>query len=402
MYIEKIFKLNKQFYEYKIDKILLKENFFITKFKIKKKLILIINSTPLTRNNCIENFYFKQNKLFFKNYPILSDLCFFEIQLLNEKNLISSSQIKILFINSSNIQPKFSSKIYYFYTNNIRVFAKCSNTIRYKLQTNSYGLFINQTNGIISFNYDLDRMKKFYQIQLLVYAIDEKTYLNDTALIYIIFNKQKQFDIPIEISLCPNTPISISDRTLSGTIIQNIDYNNNNSNHYYILSGNKYNLFSINNLGQLYLISSMLNRTSEEYFELVIMISSSSSSSISYCRTNISIIRSPNWSYFNCPIIPIEWMIEEESPIGTKIGNIKEILLMINNNSELIEQIKMKLNNNNNNNNDDVKVFHFNSSTGIFISKYRLDYEQKHFYSFSIILEPNELHCTLSIIIKLI
>ncbi|CAF0982632.1 unnamed protein product, partial [Rotaria sordida] len=318
MYIEKIFKLNKQFYEYKIDKILLKENFFITKFKIKKKLILIINSTPLTRNNCIENFYFKQNKLFFKNYPILSDLCFFEIQLLNEKNLISSSQIKILFINSSNIQPKFSSKIYYFYTNNIRVFAKCSNTIRYKLQTNSYGLFINQTNGIISFNYDLDRMKKFYQIQLLVYAIDEKTYLNDTALIYIIFNKQKQFDIPIEISLCPNTPISISDRTLSGTVIQNIDYNNNNSNHYYILSGNKYNLFSINNLGQLYLISSMLNRTSEEYFELVIMISSSSSSSISYCRTNISIIRSPNWSYFNCPIIPIEWMIEEESPIGTK------------------------------------------------------------------------------------
>ncbi|CAF4189894.1 unnamed protein product, partial [Rotaria sordida] len=187
----------------------------------------------------------------------------------------------------------------------------------------------------------------------------------------------------------------------NGAIIQNIDYNNNNSNHYYILSGNKYSLFSINNLGQLYLISSMLNRTSEEYFELVIMISSSSSSSISYCRTNISIIRSPNWSYFNCPIMPIEWMIEEESPIGTKIGNIKEILLMINNNSELIEQIKMKLNNNNNNNND-VKAFHFNSSTGIFISKYRLDYEQKHFYSFSIILEPNELHCTLSIIIKLI
>ncbi|CAF4759917.1 unnamed protein product, partial [Rotaria sp. Silwood2] len=178
------------------------------------------------------------------------------------------------------------------------------------------------------------------------------------------------------------------------TIIQNIDQKNNNSNHYYILSGDKYGLFSINDLGQVYLYSSMLNRTSEEYFELVILISSLS---ISYCRTNISIIRSPNWSYFICPVIPIEWMIEEESPIGTKIGNIKETLLIINNNSQLIEQIKMILINNN-----DAQAFHFNSSTGIFMSKYRLDYEKKHLYSLSIILEPNELHCSLVILIKLI
>ncbi|CAF5140793.1 unnamed protein product, partial [Rotaria sp. Silwood1] len=138
----------------------------------------------------------------------------------------------------------------------------------------------------------------------------------------------------------------------------------------------------------------MLNRTSEEYFDLVILISSLS---ISYCHTNISIIRSPNWSYFICPVMPIEWMIEEESPIGTKIGNIKEILFMINNNSQLIEKIQMKLNNN-----IDTQTFHLNSSTGILISKFRLDYEQKHIYSFSIILEPNEIHCSLIILIKLI
>ncbi|CAF1569954.1 unnamed protein product [Rotaria sordida] len=100
--------------------------------------------------------------------------------------------------------------------------------------------------------------------------------------------------------------------------------------NYYILSGDKYGLFAINNLGQLYLTSPMLNKTSEEYFELTILISSLSSS-IFYCRTNITIIRTPNWSYFICPAIPIEWMIEEESPIGTIIGTVKEILLLINN-----------------------------------------------------------------------
>ncbi|CAF4364324.1 unnamed protein product, partial [Rotaria magnacalcarata] len=70
----------------------------------------------------------------------------------------------------------------------------------------------------------------------------------------------------------------------------------------------------------------MLNKTSEEFFELTILISSSSSS-LSYCRTNISIVRTPKWSYFICPAGPIEWTVEEESPIGTIIGTVKEILL---------------------------------------------------------------------------
>jgi hypothetical protein len=89
---------------------------------------------------------------------------------------------------------------------------------------------------------------------------------------------------------------------LSGTVIQDISHDNNNiSNTYYILSGDKYGLFAINNLGQLYLTSSILNQTSEEYFELMILISSSLS--LSYCRTNISIIRTPKWSYFICPAV---------------------------------------------------------------------------------------------------
>lgn len=37
-------------------------------------------------------------------------------------------------------------------------------------------------------------------------------------------------------------------------------------------------------------------------------------------------------------------MIEEESPIGTIIGTAKEILSSINNSSELIDKIHMKLN----------------------------------------------------------
>lgn len=95
--------------------------------------------------------------------------------------------------------------------------------------------------------------------------------------------------------------------------------------------------------------------------------------------------------------MPIEWTIEEESPIGTTIGNIIETLLLLNNNSQLIERIKMKLSNE-----PDAQYFHFNTSTGALTSKLRLDYERKTFYSLLIQLEPNQLHCSFSILIKLI
>jgi hypothetical protein len=90
-------------------------------------------------------------------------------------------------------------------------------------------------------------------------------------------------------------------------------------------------------------------------------------------------------------------MIEEESPIGTPIGNIKDILSMINNNSQLMNRIEMKFTNNN-----DTQVFHLNSSTGLIRSNSRLDYEEKSFYSFSILFEPIELNCSLFIRIQLI
>jgi len=96
--------------------------------------------------------------------------------------------------------------------------------------------------------------------------------------------------------------------------------------------------------------------------------------------------------------MPIQWMIEEESPIGTIIGTVKETLLLINNFSELIDKISLKLNNQN----IDAQSFLLNSQTGTITSNSRLDYEQKTFYSFSIILQPLELNCSISILIKLI
>jgi hypothetical protein len=209
-------KLTKKFYEFHLEIPRLKENYFIAKFPIENSL-LKIRSTPLTTNNCSENFYLKQNNLYFNNYPILSNLCFFELQLTNEKR-ISTSQVKILLI-QTDFKPKFSSNIYYFYTTkNIRVFAKSSNTIRYKLQTNSYGLILNSTTGILLFKYASNRIENIDRIQLLVYAIDEKTFLNDTALINIIFKNRKPMKIPTEISPCSDTSISISDQNLPGKI----------------------------------------------------------------------------------------------------------------------------------------------------------------------------------------
>lgn len=95
--------------------------------------------------------------------------------------------------------------------------------------------------------------------------------------------------------------------------------------------------------------------------------------------------------------MPIEWIIEEESPVGTRIGNVKDILLMINNNSQLIDRIQMKFDTSN-----DTQSFHLNSSTGLILSNSRLDYEEKMFYSFSILFEPIELNCSLFIRIQLI
>ena len=86
----------------------------------------------------------------------------------------------------------------------------------------------------------------------------------------------------------------------SGTVIQEISLNKNSSNNYYILSGDFYGLFAINNFGQLYLTSPLLNQTVNEYFQLVILISSSP---LSYCQTNISVLRTPKWSYFVCPAV---------------------------------------------------------------------------------------------------
>ena len=205
-FAEQRIRLMKKSYEFSLEKNHLKKHFLIKKFNIKNSLLKIL-STPLTINNCTQNFYLLSNELYFNHSPIISNLCFFELQLSDQK-MISTSQIKISFIDGD-IKPKFTSNIYHFSSNPIRVFAQSSNTIRYRLQANPYGLIINPTTGILTLKYQ-------NQIQLLVYAIDEKTNLNDTALIDIRFHQKKDFQIPKEIHPCSNTPRTISDQNLPG------------------------------------------------------------------------------------------------------------------------------------------------------------------------------------------
>lgn len=218
--VENIIKLNRNSYEFILEKSLLKENFLIETFQIKN-LILNIVSTSLTKSNCHENFYIKQNQLLFKNYPILSDLCFFELQLTDNIS-IHSSQVKIMFSDKL-IKPKFSSEIYSFYVNNkeslFRIFAYSANKIQYKLENNSYGLIINQNDGIITFKYGLDIIKDVHRIKLFAYAIDEKTLLNDSTIIEISLNQEVKRDIENndeQILSCSNVPIVVSDQSLPG------------------------------------------------------------------------------------------------------------------------------------------------------------------------------------------
>ena len=219
-------EFNKNYYEFMIEKKNLKENFLIHRFNMNNSKIINLISTPLTRNNCSKNFYLKYNELLFNIYPILSKLCFFELQFINNNKIFTSSQIKILF-QDLNLKPKFSSNIYYFYVYNqtdiFRIFATSINSVHYQLENNSYGIIINKTNGRIMFKYDFNLIQYINQIQLTVYAFDDKTMLNDTAFIYIIFNESQQFEIPknhTNISLCPNVPILLSDQSLPGKLLQ--------------------------------------------------------------------------------------------------------------------------------------------------------------------------------------
>ena len=216
-FVENISQLEKKFYSIFIDKSTLKEHFLLEEFP-SKNLTLQIRSTPLTKNDCHDNFYIQQDKLFFRTWPILSDLCFFQLQLTD--NISSSaSQVQISF-GYSNLPPKFSSGIYHFHLNDhqnsFRVFANGSNPIRYQLQNNSDGFFIHQTDGIITYKYGVyDRE----DLQLAVFAIDDRLNVNDTALIEIVFNGKRSWQMPgndSAIPRCPNRPMMLSDQSLPG------------------------------------------------------------------------------------------------------------------------------------------------------------------------------------------
>ena len=212
-FAEQLVRIKKKFYEFSIDKRHLKENYSIDQFYIKNSRLKIL-PTPLTNNDCIRNFDLKDNQLYFRNYPILSDLCFFELELTHERSIFTSLiQISLIDVD---LKPIFSSAIYHFHHSPLRVFAQSTNKIRYKLSTNPYGLIINQTTGMISQVNSFTGRENLRQAELLVHAIDDQTNLNDTALIRIIPNEKKVWKVPLDIALCPNARMAISERSLPG------------------------------------------------------------------------------------------------------------------------------------------------------------------------------------------
>lgn len=212
-FVERSMKIKKKFYEFSIDKRRLKENYLIDQFYIKNARLKIL-PTPLTNNDCISNYVLRDNQLYFGNYPILSDICFYELELTHERNIFTSL-IQIALIDVD-LKPIFSSRVYHFHHHPLRIFAQSTNKIRYRLSTNPYGLIINQTTGLISLANSLAGRKNLRRAELLVYAIDDQTNLNDTALIRIIVNEKKIWQVPLDIPWCPNTPMTISERSLPG------------------------------------------------------------------------------------------------------------------------------------------------------------------------------------------
>lgn len=218
-FVQTIIQLEKKSYQIFIDKSTLNEHLFLEEF-LPKNYTLEIRSTPLTKNDCQDNFYIQHGKLFFKTFPILSDLCFFQIQFTD--NISSSaSQVQISF-GYSNLPPKFSSNVYQFHLNDhhnsFRVFANGSNPIRYQLQNYSYGFFIHPIDGILTYKYGLYDKD---HLQLTVFAIDSKLNVNDTALIEIVRNGKRSWQMPENdsaIPSCPNRPMMLSDQSFPGKL----------------------------------------------------------------------------------------------------------------------------------------------------------------------------------------
>jgi hypothetical protein len=44
-----------------------------------------------------------------------------------------------------------------------------------------------------------------------------------------------------------------------------------------------------------------------------------------------------------CLQMPIEWMMEEESPVGTMLGTVKDRLAILNNASQWLDRIRFKV-----------------------------------------------------------
>ena len=220
--VEKSFSREKTSYEFNLEKNLLKENFSIEQFPASNGTRTIL-ATPLTRNKCIENFYLHQHELVFRNYPILADVCLFEMQLTDNVSTYSS-QIQIAFTDTS-LKPKFSARTYQFNgrqaDNAFRVFARSAHPIQYQLQDNPYGLTVNQTSGSLSFRYDRDRMNLVDRIQLQVHAVDQKTNMNESAMVEWLFDEQQQLNVPENSSAlpsCSGVSMALPEHSLPGKI----------------------------------------------------------------------------------------------------------------------------------------------------------------------------------------
>ena len=161
----------------------------------------------------------------------------------------------------------------------------------------------------------------------------ERTDVNGTATTKI---EWKRRDLPTnigeEVERCPNVPVVLSDLSLPGTVIQDVRSSDETSNRtdYFLFAGDRYGLFSLNKVGQLFLQSSKLNRTRDEVFSLTILISSTRK--LSFCRTNITVGRKQR---LICPPMPVRWTVDEETPLGTVIGRVSTTLLELNDNEDV-------------------------------------------------------------------
>lgn len=288
--VERRIEFDEEFYQFHLDSSNRTPHQQIKTFQMFNVTLKLL-ATPLTRDRCIENFYFNKNILIFHPTSIRFRLCFFEIQASNRFDL-TTRPVQIRFTHFQD-KPRFSLANFHFsYRNNrstYRVFPRSEHPLEFFSSPNRFGAKVDRLTGEIFFDDHLDSTRTFDQFHIDIFAVDQFNRLNASTTIFFHGNPFRS---------CSTSIVNISRTQIKQSSIPFAEFSLVPNAQFFIVTPDPFELFSIDERGKVFLRADRLNRTVENFFLLTFLIASST---LSYCQMEILIDRPNDGSRFVCP-----------------------------------------------------------------------------------------------------